>query len=144
MAFTITGNALITGSLVAYNTESAPTPPPVAITAVAGGTTTVTGQQNVAITSFSPFSSVSNGITPYYYYVSSGTLPAGITINSTTGVVSGTPSAIYSTASVTFSVVDAYSTLATTTYSELYYSRRHNSRCWWNNYSIRRTNFGYN
>ena len=115
MAFTITGNAIITGTWTANSSGPTPPTPPVSITAVAGATTTVTATQNTAITSFSPFSSVTNGITPYYYYVSSGTLPAGITINSSTGVVSGTPTVTYSSANVTFSVVDAYSTLATTT-----------------------------
>ena len=115
MAFTITGNISIGGGWVGNSSGPSPSIPPVSITAVAGATTTVLATQNIAIASFSPFSSVTNGITPYYYYVSSGVLPAGITINSSTGVVSGTPTNTYSSANVTFSVVDAYSTLATTT-----------------------------
>lgn len=85
------------------------------ITAVAGATTTVSGTTNVAITSFNAFSSVRFGTTPYTYYVSSGTLPTGITINSSTGLVSGTPTASYPSANVVFSVKDAANEIATTT-----------------------------
>jgi len=85
------------------------------ISATAGATTTVSGTQNTAITSFSPFSSVTGGYSPYTYYVSAGTLPTGITLNPSTGLVSGTPTAAYSTASVTFSVQDANQQVAVTT-----------------------------
>jgi hypothetical protein len=114
MAFTITGNTIITGTWTANSSGPTPPTPPVSITAVAGATTIVNAIQNTAITSFNPFGSVTGGILPYTYYVSSGTLPTGVTINSSTGVVSGTPTVTYSSANVTFSVVDAYSTLATT------------------------------
>jgi len=87
----------------------------VVTTATAGATTTVSGTQNVAITSFNPFSSVTGGFVPYTYFVSSGTLPTGININSSTGVVSGTPTASYPTTSVTFSVRDVNNVTAATT-----------------------------
>ena len=86
-----------------------------AISAVAGATTTVSAIQSTAITSFNAFTSVSNGYTPYVYSVSSGTLPTGVAINSSTGLVSGTPTATYATASVTFSVTDAQGYVAATT-----------------------------
>ena len=85
------------------------------ITATAGATTTVSAIQNTAITSFNAFSSVTGGYTPYVYSVSSGTLPTGITINSSTGLVSGTPTATYSTANVVFRVTDAQGFIAATT-----------------------------
>ena len=85
------------------------------ITATAGATTTVTGYQNTAITSFSPFSSVTDGTTPYTYYVSSGALPTGVTIDSSSGLVSGTPTVTYATASVVFSVRDVNNVVASTT-----------------------------
>jgi hypothetical protein len=88
------------------------TPP---ISAVAGATSTVSGYQNSAINSFNPFSSVTGGTLPYTYFISAGALPAGITINSSTGLVSGTPTTTYSTANVTFSVQDANSVVASTT-----------------------------
>jgi len=85
------------------------------IVAVAGATTTVFVVINTAITNFSPFSSVSYGYTPYTYFVSSGTLPTGITLNSSTGVVSGTPTALYTAANVVFAVKDAQNNQAVTT-----------------------------
>lgn len=85
--------------------------------ATAGTTTAVTSFQNAAITSFSPFASVSYGFTPYTYFVSAGTLPTGITLNASTGVVSGTGTAIQGTSSVTFAVKDAQNNQAATTVS---------------------------
>ena len=86
-----------------------------AITATAGATTSVSVQRNTSITSFNPFSLVQFGTTPYTYFVSSGTLPTGITINSSTGIVSGSPSVIQSAANVVFGVQDATNEVATTT-----------------------------
>ena len=86
--------------------------PPIA---VAGSTTTVSVQQGSAITSFNAFASVSNGTTPYTYYVSAGTLPLGITIASGNGLVSGTPTVVQSAANVTFSVKDAINEVASVT-----------------------------
>jgi hypothetical protein len=44
------------------------------------------------------------------YAVTSGTLPAGLNLNASTGVVSGTPSAAYSTANVTITATDSSGT----------------------------------
>ena len=87
------------------------------IISTASSTTTVSGTQNSAISSFNPFSSVSNGTTPYTYYASAGTLPTGITIDSSSGVVSGTPTVIQSAASVVFAVKDANNIVSATTAS---------------------------
>jgi Putative Ig domain len=75
-----------------------------------------TAQSWVAGTSvsFYPFTGVVGGITPYTYYVSSGTLPTGVAINSSTGQVSGTPTAGYS-GTVVFSVRDVNNITAATT-----------------------------
>ncbi len=59
-----------------------------------------------AIVGFYPFSAI-NGQSPYVYKVVSGNLPAGLILNASTGVVNGTPSAVYSTGSVTFSASDS-------------------------------------
>jgi hypothetical protein len=67
------------------------------------------------MTSFNPFSSVQYGATPYTYFVSAGTLPTGITIDPSTGLVSGTPTTLQSAANVTFSVRDVNNVVATTT-----------------------------
>jgi hypothetical protein len=85
------------------------------VTATAGATTSVIGYPSIAITSFNPFSSVSGGYSPYVYSVSSGTLPEGITINSSTGLVSGTPTTLQSASSVTFSVQDSLNNQANIT-----------------------------
>ena len=63
--------------------------------------------------SFSPLTP-NGGATPYLYSYS-GTLPIGLSLNTTTGAVSGTPTAIYSTANVIFSVQDAKGVVANTT-----------------------------
>jgi lipoprotein-anchoring transpeptidase ErfK/SrfK len=44
-------------------------------------------------TAFSGTATASNGVAPYTYSLSSGTLPTGLTLNTTTGEISGTPSA---------------------------------------------------
>jgi uncharacterized repeat protein (TIGR01451 family) len=54
----------------------------------------------------------SGGTSPYSWSVSSGSLPAGITLNSATGVLSGTPTAV-GTSSFTIKVTDAGSQTAT-------------------------------
>jgi hypothetical protein len=59
---------------------------PLTLAATASATTQV-GQ------SYSQTNVASGGTTPYTYSVSAGTLPAGTTLNSTTGTVSGTPTA---------------------------------------------------
>lgn len=80
-------------------------------------TTTITAVQNTAITSFYPFSAVTGGTGTYTYFVQSGTLPPGITLDSSTGQVSGTPTATQSTASVVFAVKDSNNQVASTTSS---------------------------
>lgn len=75
-----------------------------------------------AITSYSPLSAVSNGISPYNYSITSGTLPAGLSYGSGsggTGIVSGTPTTAGS-ASVTFSVSDNNGVAAATTATEAF------------------------
>ena len=67
-----------------------------------------------AMTSFTPLTG-SGGTSPLTYYVSSGTLPTGLSLSSSTGVVSGTPTASYSAADVVFAVKDANNSVASTT-----------------------------
>jgi hypothetical protein len=49
----------------------------------------------------------SGGVSPYTFAVTSGTLPAGLSLNPATGVVSGTPTATVNMDAVTFSVTDS-------------------------------------
>ncbi|WP_172677160.1 putative Ig domain-containing protein, partial [Salidesulfovibrio brasiliensis] len=80
-----------------------------------------TSPQNLVVgepmADFSPFSSVSGGTTPYVYSVKTGTLPTGLTLDSSTGVVSGTPTATYTTDTVEFQVADANGVVAVATSS---------------------------
>jgi hypothetical protein len=64
--------------------------------------------------SFSPLTP-SGGVAPYAYLITSGTLPAGLSLNTSTGAVTGTPSATYATANVVFAVQDANGVVASTT-----------------------------
>ncbi len=68
----------------------------------------------MAMSSFSPLTP-SGGATPYTYSVTSGTLPAGLNLNTSSGTVTGTPTATYSTANIIFSVKDANNVVAGTT-----------------------------
>lgn len=88
-----------------------------AIQATAGPITTISSLTFDYINSFYPFSSVINGALPYTYFVSSGTLPTGITIDANTGIVSGAGTNLTGSpaADVTFSVKDANDVIAEVT-----------------------------
>ncbi|AUD00425.1 putative Ig domain-containing protein [Spirosoma pollinicola] len=59
-------------------------------------------------TAYSQTLTTTGGTTPYTYAVSTGTLPTGLTLNPTTGVISGTPTAA-TTSVFTIKVTDAKS-----------------------------------
>ena len=65
------------------------------------------------MTSFLPLTT-SGGTTPYTYSYT-GTLPTGLSFSTSTGAVTGTPTATYATASLVFSVKDASNVVASTT-----------------------------
>jgi hypothetical protein len=77
--------------------QATPTPP------IVVGCSTATAQTGTA---YSSKVAVSGGVAPYTYSVISGVLPAGLGLNSTTGVISGTPTQGGPT-SFTIQVVDA-------------------------------------
>lgn len=90
------------------------------VTGTTGGaisaTATNTAQNltvGTAMASFSPLTA-SGGATPYTYSYT-GTLPAGLLFSTTTGAVSGTPTATSATANLVFSVKDANNVVASTT-----------------------------
>jgi hypothetical protein len=64
---------------------------------------------------FTPLSVSSGSAPPYTYSVTSGTLPTGLILNAHTGAVTGTPTSLYSTANVVFSVSDANNVVSKTT-----------------------------
>ena len=85
---------------------------PTSITATAN-TTTQNLTIGLTISSFSPLA-VSGGTAPYIYSYT-GALPAGLSLNASTGAITGTPTAAYTTANVVFSVKDANNVTASTT-----------------------------
>jgi len=87
------------------------------VTAPSLGITSSTQLPNGTVSSpYSTTLGASGGTAPYSWQVSSGSLPAGLTLNSSTGVISGTPSSAGS-ASLTLSVTDAASISAAATFS---------------------------
>lgn len=79
-------------------------------------TATTTAQKltvGTAMANFSPLTA-SGGAAPYAYNYT-GTLPAGLSFDAGTGVVTGTPVATYATSNVVFSVKDANNVVASTT-----------------------------
>lgn len=84
--------------------------------AAISATATTTAQSltvGTAMTSFSPLTA-SGGATPYTYSYT-GTLPAGLSFSTTTGAVTGIPTATYATANLVFSVQDKNNIAASTT-----------------------------
>ena len=79
--------------------------------AVASKTLTV----NTAATPFTPVTA-SGGTTPYVYSVSPS-LPAGLSLNSSTGAISGTPTVSAATATYTVTVTDANSATSSQTFN---------------------------
>jgi hypothetical protein len=67
-------------------------------------------------TAYSQTVSASNGATPYVYSISVGSLPSGLALNTTSGVISGIPTA-FTAANFTVSVTDANGCQATRSYT---------------------------
>jgi hypothetical protein len=62
------------------------------------------GQVGVA---YSTTLAATGGATPYTWSLTSGTLPTGLVLNTSTGAISGTPTAAVAAASLTFTVTDS-------------------------------------
>ncbi len=82
------------------------------ITIAAGPVVTFTPPGGEAGAAYSAQPTVTGGTSPYTWSVSAGTLPAGLTINASTGLISGTPTSS-GTTNVTVQVVDGNSVSAT-------------------------------
>ena len=85
------------------------------ITAISATATTTAQNLTVgtAMASFSPLTA-SGGATPYTYSYT-GTLPEGLSLDTSTGAVTGTPASTYATTSLVFSVQDFNNVVANTT-----------------------------
>ncbi|HEV2246777.1 MAG TPA: putative Ig domain-containing protein [Terriglobia bacterium] len=85
---------------------------PLSLTVIAPPTVTTTSLPNATQNAaYSTTLTASGGTTPYSWSISSGTLPAGLSLASGTGVISGTPSAT-GTSNFTVTVTDANSITA--------------------------------
>ena len=71
------------------------------------GITTTSLPSGTAGNSYSATLAATGGITPYSWSITSGTLPAGLTLNASTGAISGTPTAAASNTALTFQVSDS-------------------------------------
>jgi hypothetical protein len=104
----ITSTAISTGKVPDASTIFTYTP----LTANANTISTITAVNGDSVT-FSTYNSAANGYPlPYTFFVDSGTLPTGLSLNSSTGVVSGKLNLVISlgsflTSTVTFAVKDA-------------------------------------
>lgn len=82
------------------------------------GTLTARSTRTVA---YSNGLTVSNGLGPFTWSISAGTLPTGLTINASTGVISGTPTdTTYTNRSITVQVQDAQGRTASSAQSITY------------------------
>lgn len=110
--------------LVAACSPSKPTPPP----NTGGGSAPLTATAvniNEDLTVFvpmlnNPFPLIAHGGTPPYTYSHTGTLPAGLSYNPSTGEVSGTPSTASTPVTIVYSVRDATGKVAETTATVVY------------------------
>ena len=102
---TITANAALIVSVVGSSSGTFP---------VSANTTAQNMVFNTIMSNFSPLTP-SGGTPPYTYSVTSGTLPTGVSLNATTGVVSGVAIYAYATANVVFSVLDTIGLTGSTT-----------------------------
>ncbi len=76
------------------------------------------GISNVSYSAVNNLLSASGGTGPYSYAVTAGTLPAGMTLNSASGALSGTPTAV-GTANFTVTSTDAHGCTGTQDYALL-------------------------
>ena len=98
----VTDSAAATANLPAFSIAVTAKPP-----LTIGGTPVTTAIQGQPYAGFTV--SGAGGTPPYAYAVTAGVLPAGISLNSVTGVVSGTPTTVQNQTNIIISVTDAAS-----------------------------------
>src|SRR5262249_61156413 len=64
-------------------------------------------------TAYNATLTATGGVSPYTWSLTSGALPAGLTVNASTGAITGTPSASVASTPLTFKVADSSSPVLT-------------------------------
>jgi hypothetical protein len=88
------------------NSASSPAPSPPPTPAPLSVTSTALANGRVG-TAYSSALAATGGTAPYHWSVSSGTLPAGLTLDATSGRISGTPSVTAARTPLTFNATDS-------------------------------------
>jgi Putative Ig domain len=113
-AITGTPTAAVTSSSITFKVTDSGSPvqtaPRTLTITIVPATLTITttslpsGQVGVA---YSTTLAATGGTTPYAWSITSGTLPPGLSLNSSTGAITGTPTAAVTSSSITFKVADS-------------------------------------
>ena len=121
-AITGTPSAAVTSTPLAFKVTDSSSP---ALTQTANLTLTISPASLVISTSslpngqtgaaYSATLAATGGVSPYTWSLTSGTLPAGLTLNASTGAITGTPSAAVASTPLTFKVTDSSSPALTQT-----------------------------
>ena len=121
-AVTGTPSAAVTSTPLAFKVTDSSSP---ALTQTANLTLTISPASLVISTSslpngqtgaaYSATLAATGGVSPYTWSLTSGTLPAGLTLNASTGAITGTPSAAVASTPLTFKVTDSSSPALTQT-----------------------------
>lgn len=88
---TDTGTNTAVTNLFSLNINAAATP-----VSFTGTVPAISGTQNSAITPVDTSTYFTGSLTPFSYSLFSGTLPTGVTLNTSTGIISGTPTVSFS------------------------------------------------
>jgi len=106
LTVTVTATSAANSAKSATASITVPAVPSITTTALSSGTVGVAYSATLAGT---------GGITPYTWSVASGTLPAGLSLNASSGTISGTPTVTaVGTSNVTFELTDSGTTTALT------------------------------
>lgn len=100
MTLTVSDSFGQSSSATGFTITVNPAPLAITTTSLPGGTIGTAYSQSIAVT---------GGTTPYTWSVSSGSLPAGLTLDTSTGAISGTPTSAAVSSSFTISVTDSSS-----------------------------------
>jgi hypothetical protein len=103
---------LSTVTLTFYSTE---TPATLAIPTTALAEAFASTAYSAANSIYPICLSAIGGVQPYTWTITSGTLPTGLSLSSSTGCLSGTPSTAHAAVNITFKVTDSHSTAVSVT-----------------------------